>query len=64
MALAKLTGDKSYIEQIQKIQRYQELKGHMPQSLIKYRTAIMNNLLTQVQSKYGNKVAQQLHNAF
>lgn len=64
MALAKMTGDKSYIEQMQKIQRYHELKGHMPQSLIKYRTAIVNNLLTQVKNKYGDKVAKQLHNAF
>jgi hypothetical protein len=64
MALAKMTGDKSYIEQMQKIQKYHELKGHMPQSLIKYRTAIMKNLLTQVQKKYGNKVAKQLNNAF
>jgi hypothetical protein len=64
MALAKMTGDKSYIEQMQKIQRYHELKGHMPQSLIKYRTAIMKNLLAQVQKKYGNKFAKQVNNAF
>lgn len=64
MALAKMTGDKSYIEQMQKIQRYHELKGHMPQSLIKYRTAIMKNLLAQVQNKYGNKIAKQVNNAF
>ncbi len=64
MALAKMTGDKTYIEQMQKIQRYHELKGHMPQSLIKYRTAIMNNLLMQAKNQYGDKVAKQLHNAF
>ena len=64
MALAKMTGDKSYIEQMQKIQRYHELKGHMPQSLIKYRTAIMKNLLAQVQKKYGDKFAKQVNNAF
>jgi len=64
MALAKMTGDKTYIEQMQKIQRYHELKGHMPQSLIKYRTAIMNNLLTQAKNQFGDKVAKQLHNAF
>ena len=59
-----MTGDKTYIEQMQKIQRYHELKGHMPQSLIKYRTAIMNNLLTQAKNQFGDKVAKQLHNAF
>ena len=64
MALAKMTGDKSYIEQMQKIQKYHELKGHMPQSLIKYRTAIMKNLLAQVQKKYGDKFAKQVNNAF
>jgi len=64
MALAKMTGDKTYIEQMQKIQRYHELKGHMPQSLIKYRTAIMNNLLIQAKNQFGDKVAKQLHNAF
>jgi hypothetical protein len=64
MALAKMTGDKSYIEQMQKIQKYHKLKGHMPQSLIKYRTAIMKNLLAQVQKKYGDKFAKQVNNAF
>jgi len=64
LALAKLTGDKSYIEQIGKIQRYHDLKGHMPQSLIKYRTAIVNNLLNQAKNQYGDKIAKQLNNAF
>ena len=64
MQLAKMVGDKSYIEQMQKIQRYHDLKGHMPQSLVKYRTAIVNNLITQVKNKYGSKIAKQLHNSF
>jgi hypothetical protein len=64
MALAKMMDDKSSAAEIQKIQKYHQLKGHMPQSLTKYRSSILNNLLTQAKKKYGNKVAKQLNNAF
>jgi hypothetical protein len=64
MALAKMMDDKSSAAEIQKIQKYHQLKGHMPQSLTKYRSSILNNLLTQAKNKYGNKVAKQLNNAF
>jgi len=36
----------------------------MPQSLIKYRSSILNNLLAQAKKKYGDKVAKQLHGSF
>jgi translation elongation factor EF-G len=64
MALAKMMGDKSSIAEMEKIQRYHELKGHMPQSLTKYRSSILNNLLVQAKKKYGDKVAKQLHSSF
>jgi hypothetical protein len=64
MALAKMMDDKSSAAEIQKIQKYHQLKGHMPQSLTKYRSSILNNLLTQAKMKYGNKIAKQLNNAF
>jgi hypothetical protein len=64
MSLAKMMGDESSIAEMEKIQKYHQLKGHMPQSLTKYRSSILNNLLTQAKKKYGNKVAKQLNNAF
>ena len=64
MTLAKMMGDKSSATEMEKIQKYHQLKGHMPQSLTKYRSSILNNLLTQAKMKYGNKVAKQLNNAF
>lgn len=64
MELAKFTGDKTYIEQIQKIQNYHDQKGSMPQSLIQYRTAIVNNLISQISKKYGEKAAKQISKAF
>ena len=64
MALAKMMGDKSSTAEMEKIQRYHELKGHMPQSLTKYRSSILNNLLVQAKKKYGDKVAKQLHSSF
>jgi hypothetical protein len=36
----------------------------MPQSLIKYRTSILNNLLAQAKKTYGDKFAKQLENSF
>lgn len=64
MALAKMMGDKSSTAEMEKIQRYHELKGHMPQSLTKYRSSILNNLLVQAKKKYGDKIAKQLHSSF
>jgi hypothetical protein len=64
MALAKMMGDKSSTVEMEKIQKYHELKGHMPQSLTKYRSSILNNLLVQAKKKYGDKVAKQLHSSF
>jgi hypothetical protein len=64
MELAKFTGDKTYIDQIQKIQNYHDQKGSMPQSLIQYRTAIVNNLISQISKKYGEKAAKQISKAF
>ena len=64
MALAKMMNDKSSTAEMEKIQRYHELKGHMPQSLTKYRSSILNNLLVQAKKKYGDKVAKQLHSSF
>ena len=64
MALAKMMGDKSSTAEMEKIQKYHNLKGHMPQSLIKYRSSILNNLLVQAKKKYGNKFAKQLQNSF
>ena len=64
MSLAKMMGDESSIAEMEKIEKYHQLKGHMPQSLTKYRSSILNNLLTQAKKKYGNKVAKQLNNAF
>jgi hypothetical protein len=64
MALAKMMGDKSSIAEMEKIQRYHNSKGHMPQSLIKYRSSILNNLLAQAKKKYGDKFAKQLHGSF
>jgi len=64
MVLAKMMGDKSSTAEMEKIQKYQNLKGHMPQSLIKYRSSILNNLLVQAKKKYGDKFAKQLQNSF
>jgi hypothetical protein len=64
MALAKMMGDKSSTVEMEKIQKYHNSKGHMPQSLIKYRSSILNNLLAQAKKKYGDKVAKQLHGSF
>jgi hypothetical protein len=64
MALAKMMNDKSSTAEMEKIQKYHNLKGHMPQSLIKYRSSILNNLLIQAKKKYGNKFAKQLQNSF
>jgi hypothetical protein len=64
MALAKMMGDKSSTAEMEKIQKYHNLKGHMPQSLIKYRSSILNNLLAQAKKKYGDKFAKQLQNSF
>jgi hypothetical protein len=64
MALAKMMGDKSSTAEMQKIQKYHNSKGHMPQSLIKYRSSILNNLLAQAKKKYGDKFAKQLHGSF
>lgn len=64
MALAKMMGDKSSTVEMEKIQKYHNSKGHMPQSLIKYRSSILNNLLVQAKKKYGDKVAKQLHGSF
>ena len=64
MALAKMMGDKSSTAEMQKIQKYHNSKGHMPQSLTKYRSSILNNLLVQAKKKYGDKVAKQLHSSF
>ena len=64
MALAKMMDDKSSTAEMQKIQKYHNSKGHMPQSLIKYRTSILNNLLTQAKKTYGDKFAKQLQNSF
>jgi hypothetical protein len=36
----------------------------MPQSLTKYRSSILNNLLVQAKKKYGDKIAKQLHSSF
>jgi hypothetical protein len=49
---------------MEKIQKYHNSKGHMPQSLIKYRSSILNNLLVHAKKKYGDKVAKQLHSSF
>jgi hypothetical protein len=64
MALAKMMDDKSSAAEMQKIQKYHNSKGHMPQSLIKYRTSIKNNLLAQAKKTYGDKFAKQLQNSF
>ena len=64
MTLAKMMDDKSSTAEMEKIQKYHNLKGHMPQSLIKYRSSILNNLLVQAKKKYGNKFAKQLQNSF
>ena len=64
MALAKMMDDKSSAAEMQKIQKYHNSKGHMPQSLIKYRSSILNNLLTQAKRKHGDKFAKQLHSSF
>jgi len=64
MALAKMMNDKSSTAEMEKIQKYHNLKGNMPQSLIKYRSSILNNLLVQAKKKYGDKFAKQLQNSF
>jgi hypothetical protein len=64
MALAKMMDDKSSTAEMRKIQKYHNSKGHMPQSLIKYRTSILNNLLAQAKKTYGDKFAKQLQNSF
>lgn len=64
MELAKFTGDKTYIEQMEKIQKYHDKNGSMPQSLIQYRSAIVGNLLSQISKKYGEKVGKQISKAF
>ena len=64
MALAKMMDDKSSTAEMQKIQKYHNSKGHMPQSLIKYRSSILNNLLAQAKKTYGDKFAKQLQNSF
>ena len=64
MALAKMMGDKSSAAEMQKIQKYHNSKGHMPQSLIKYRSSILNNLLAKAKKTYGDKFAKQLQNSF
>lgn len=64
MELAKFIGDKTYIEQIAKIQKYHELKGSIPQSLIQYRTTVVGNLIQQAKNKYGEEVAKQLNKSF
>jgi hypothetical protein len=64
MALAKMMGDKSSTAEMEKIQKYHNLKGHMPQSLIKYRSSILNNLFAQAKKKYGDKFVKQLQNSF
>jgi hypothetical protein len=64
MALAKMMDDKSSIAIMDKIQKYHNSKGHMPQSIIKYRTDIMKNLLVKAERRYGNKFAKQLQNSF
>ena len=64
MALAKMMNDKSSTAEMEKIQKYHNSKGHMPQSLTKYRSSILNNLLVQAKKKYGDKVAKQLHSSF
>ena len=64
MALAKMMNDKSSTAEMEKIQKYHNLKGNMPQSLIKYRSSILNNLLTQAKRKHGDKFAKQLHSSF
>jgi hypothetical protein len=64
MVLAKMMDDKSSAAEMQKIQKYHNSKGHMPQSLTKYRSSILNNLLTQAKRKHGDKFAKQLQNSF
>ena len=64
MALAKMMGDKSSTAEMEKIQKYHNSKGHMPQSLTKYRSSILNNLLVQAKKKYGDKIVKQLHSSF
>jgi hypothetical protein len=64
MALAKMLDDKSSIAIMDKIQKHHKSKGHMPQSIIKYRTDIMKNLLVKAERRYGSKFAKQLQNSF
>jgi hypothetical protein len=64
LALAKMMDDKSSAAEMQKIQKYHNSKGHMPQSLTKYRTSILNNLLGQAKKRYGGWLAKQLQNSF
>jgi hypothetical protein len=64
MALAKMMDDKSSIAIMDKIQKHHKSKGHMPQSIIKYRTDIMKNLLVKAERRYGSKFAKQLQNSF
>jgi viroplasmin and RNaseH domain-containing protein len=64
MVLAKMMDDKSSAAEMQKIQKYHNSKGHMPQSLIKYRSSILNNLLAQAKKTYGDKFVKQLQNSF
>ena len=64
LALAKMMDDKSSATEMQKIQKYHNSKGHMPQSLIKYRSSILNNLLAKAKKTYGDNFAKQLQNSF
>ena len=64
LALAKMMDDKSSATEMQKIQKYHNSKGHMPQSLIKYRSSILNNLLAKAKKTYGDKFAKQLQSSF
>jgi hypothetical protein len=64
MALAKMMDDKSSAAEMQKIQKYHNSKGHMPQSLTKYRSSILNNLLAKAKKTYGDKFVKQLQNSF
>lgn len=64
LELAKFLNDKKAIKVLQAVQQIHDAEGSMPSEISKYRSNILNDLMSKLKSKHGAEIAKQINGSF